>query len=234
MFVCDVLDLQGLHAGRSAHLHGDEFQLQADLRVLGHAFLDQRRRPQALSAVQDGHRLDKTAQIQCLFQRCFASPDDHDVFIAEQRAVACGAIRNAAARKFRLTRDPQPPGPGARRQDNAPGLQDLGPACGIAVYVETELFFDLFQLIDAGAFPQLHLVKICQLFLDDLDPFKGIHPIDTGKILDQFRQQDLAADGLLLQDLRLEFGAARVKRGCQACGTCANDNHVIDHNAQPS
>jgi len=84
----------------------DRVPHEIDLFVGKGPFPDGLDSPQLTAPVDNGDFLGEFGQVDGLLDRCIAAANDENFQAFEKRAVAGGAIRDAAAGKLSLTRQP--------------------------------------------------------------------------------------------------------------------------------
>ena len=149
-----------------------------------------------------------------------AAAGDHDLLAPEEEAVASGATADAVSDQLPLAWDSEPAGGGARGDDHGPSLNP--PVVDVeAKGAVGEAGFDHRAIHILGA-------EVFGLLAYVLDQHGAVHALgESGKVLDQRGERELAAGVVPGDDQRLQVRARRVNRGCVSGAARAHDNDVV-------
>ena len=196
---------------------GDEVDVLLRLRAVGH----DRRGPELLAAVHQGHLRGELGQEGGLLHRRVAAADDDDVLGPEEGRVTDGAVADAAALQRHLGLEAELAGGGAGGDDHGPGAE-LVVADVHAQRLRREV--DPGDVVghELGAEAlRLGAHRLHQLGAEDAVAEAGI-------VLDVGGDHQLAAVGEALEHQGLEVGARGVQGGRVAGRPAADDDDLTD------
>src|SRR5579875_1668515 len=159
-----------------------------------------------LAAMHERDFATEPAQEICFFHRRIAAADHHDLFIAEEKAVARSAGTHAMTDKFLLVRKVQPARGGASSDDER-----------VSPYL-----FSVFQFEMERAFREICMhhaamlvngAETLRLLLHVLNQPRTHHALrETGEVLDLGRNRKLPAGLMAFKDKRLQIRPGCINR----------------------
>ena len=201
---------------------------ELDLLVRERTVLHDLRRAQLVAAVHDVDLRGELRQERRLLHRRVAAPDDGDLLLAEEEAVARRAVRDAVAGEALLARDTDLAGCGARGEDDRLGLVHGAVTQRDLLHVARQVELDDVLVEDLG--PELlglllhlgHELGAHDAFGEagEVLDLGGVHELTTG--LDGTRDEE-----------RGEVRARRIDRGGEARRAGTDDDDLSHCSAFP-
>ncbi len=192
-----------------------------DLRVGKGALLNDRRRPQLVSSVDDVDLGRVSRQVVRLLDGRISSADDCQHFSLEERPVTHRTVRDATSGELLLPPHPQLAGCSSGRDDH-------GRCPVLLLQLRGDIEGAVRSLGD-----RLHRVhhELGPEFLGvighALCQFRALDALEADVVLDEIGVEELTTRHAALDHERLEHSAACVHRGAEPGGSGADDDHIV-------
>ena len=205
----------------SEHLVDDGVQHELDLLVLARAVDHDRRRAELVAAVDDHDLAREPRQERRLLHRRVAAADDRDHLVAEERAVARRAVRDAATLERLLGRQAELARARAGRDDHRVGA--------VLVVADVDAERPLGE-VDAGDVVRDELRAEALGLPAEVGHHRRPHDaVGVARVvLDVARDHELPAPVEALDDERTEVCAGGVEGGRVSGRAATDDDHVTN------